>query len=221
MRKDPLTGQDVPWRWNRGRGCGPSNATPGAFFVRSGAMGIYDLRADFGMANYGGLRSGCSGNIIAAGGLLLAPVGDSGCGCGYDMSVSLALAPVNRQEDWGAMWLDEPKGRIVRLAVNLGAPGDRRDSAGTLWLSSSLGGQRGIGHLFQPGCRWGGFARIAGGEYRLNADATAVAGTDRPWIYCSGLEGLASVTLPLVPAGAAACISRNSAPRSPANASST
>jgi len=192
MTKDILTGQEVPWRYGRAYGCGPVNGCRGLLFFRSGADGFFDMTVD-GTTNFGGVRPNCSRSLIAAGGLLIHPEGYSGCCCAYNYQTSLALvSAVDRTDTWYVFPQRASTGPLERMAVNFGAPGDRRDRRGVAWL---------------------GFPRpIATGAcpapvrvlmenascYCRPRVARSIKGTDSPWLYVSGLRGGGRVVIGLV-----------------------
>jgi hypothetical protein len=131
----------------------------------------------------------------------------------------MAPARIRLNEDW-AIFYDRDVDTQVRLApINLGAPGDRRDSEGTLWLGfpRPVTKVEALGYVKMPGTNieanlpgvWP-IARQAslhvpleiecsesGGPYRFNADRNPVAGSDRPWLYASGYRGITKATLKL------------------------
>jgi hypothetical protein len=78
------------------------------------------------------------------------------------------------------------------LALNLGAPGDRRDATGTMWLSYPRPDFHGA--LSVPLV-----AEMSAGAqyYHESTDAVQIRGTDRPWLYASGCAGLQSLELHL------------------------
>jgi hypothetical protein len=131
---------------------------------------------------------------------------------------SMAFAPAERrlQEDWALFSERDADAPIRRTVLNFAALGDRRDGDGTLWLRFPRMG-RGKAYPMAPGTRDyiiqqpaissvmqvpftitppPGRANI---PYRVNADRVQIAGTDRPWIYASGLEGFTQGVLALNP----------------------
>ncbi|MCA9214603.1 MAG: hypothetical protein KDB27_16135, partial [Planctomycetales bacterium] len=101
--------------------------------------GYYDLTNDSGTASLGGFRSSCTNNLIPAGGLLNAPDYTRSCTCSYQNQTSLALVHMPDAETWAYGGIVDDKKRV---AINFGAPGDRRDSAGTIWVDyPSVGGK--------------------------------------------------------------------------------
>src|SRR5262249_53893696 len=90
---DPLTGENCPWTWTRLYACTPPLASQNLLTFRSGAAGFYDLARQGGTGNFGGFRSGCTNNLIVAGGVLVAPDYTRTCTCAYPLQTSLALIP--------------------------------------------------------------------------------------------------------------------------------
>ena len=195
-RAHTFTGGTAPWNVGKSYGCGSISAGPNVLMFRSGTMGIYDLAGDSGVHNFGGVRAGCHVNMIAAGGLLLTPPGDAGCTCSYCYQTTVALVPAGRQKESWSLFHDRlPVAAVERAALNLGAPGDRRDAGGAIWLATprpdTISDRAEIAVPFR-------FTMLDGfGRYRRNAGLLGIAGTDRPWIYTSGLKGMARAEIDL------------------------
>jgi outer membrane protein assembly factor BamB len=189
-RTDPLTGKDAPWNFRRSYGCGSIAAGPNLLLFRSGTLGMYDLAGDSGVHNFGGVRAGCYVNAIAANGLVLCPPADAACTCSYSFRTTVALAPAEAKEktDWSIFYDRLPNASVKQAAFNLGAPGDRRDSDGVMWLATPRPETRSRRSELATPFRFT-YAE-GGGPYRQQAAPTAVTGTHRPWLYTSGLEGL-------------------------------
>lgn len=141
-RRHPLTGENVPWEWQRNYGCNTAVGCPNLLTFRSAAAGFFDLETESGTGNFGGFRSSCTNNLIPAGGLLNAPDYTRTCTCSYQNQTSLALVHRPDVEYWTfdpLKWSGEP---VERIGLNFGAPGDRRDEDGTLWMEfPSVGGR--------------------------------------------------------------------------------
>ena len=195
-RTHPMTGQQAPWQMERAHGCGTLSACTSALFFRSGCVGIYDLVQDSGTSNWGGMRAGCWINAIPAAGLLLIPEASAWCSCSYPIQTTIALAPSVRQERWAVLSSSGPTVPVRHMAINLGAPGDRRAANGTLWLGYPRPpGRRGfkfkLGQTVLKGMGW----------FRTNANDVTIRGTDQPWIYASGCRGLLGLRVPLIAKG--------------------
>src|SRR5690606_15481018 len=79
---------------------------------------------------------------IAADGVLNAPDYTRTCRCSFQNQTSLALVHMPGLEIWTHNDFEYTGERVRRLGVNIGAPGDRRDSTGTLWMEyPAVGGQ--------------------------------------------------------------------------------
>ena len=138
---NPLTGESEPWRIYRTYGCGSPIACENLMTFRSGAAGFYDLEHLGGSGNFGGFKSSCSANLIAADGVLNAPEYTRTCSCPYQNQTSLAFVHVPDLESEVEIWTHTQFGagatngvRMKRLGINFGAPGDRLSETGTLWL---------------------------------------------------------------------------------------
>lgn len=186
MILNPLTGEESPWKISRAYGCNTILASENMLTFRSGAAGFYDLKTHSGTGNFGGFKSGCTGNLIAAGGVLNAPDYTRTCSCSYQNQTSLAMVHMPDIETWTVttlMNLGESERRVQSLGINFGAPGQHRDPAGTLWVE---------------------WPAAASDVSPLNVEITepvsyfrrhssSITGTDYPWIFSSGLEGPAEI----------------------------
>ncbi len=195
-RTNPLSLEIDGFEYNRGKGCGIPVASGSLHVLRSGTLAFYDLNDDSGMRYFGGVRPSCTISAVPAQGLVFAAEGSSGCSCNYNFKTTLALAPAQqrRHEDW-AMFMAplSPAALLQTGRFNLGAPGDRRDDHGGLWFQyprAPTYANRSmpipfelIGKTLKP--------------YRVNADRVPIAGTDRPWLYTSGFEGIEGIRLQL------------------------
>lgn len=189
-RTDPLTGNKVPWTWKRNYGCNYPVASEHLLTFRSGAAGFFDLDTNAGTGNFGGFKSGCSINLIAADGVLNAPDYTRTCSCPYQNQTSLAMVymPDADIEVWTfdvTPWDGAP---IKRVGVNFGAPGNRMDDEGTLWLDyPSVGGESPeIPVSVNPDTpSWYRFH-----SSRINADKHG-------WVAASGGTGIEKITVGL------------------------
>jgi outer membrane protein assembly factor BamB len=136
----PISGAPTRWQYSRNYGCNTAVGCPSLLAFRSAAAGYFDLERG-GTGNFGGFRSGCTSNLIPAGGILNAPDYTRDCTCAYQNQSSLALVHMPAVELW-TFNVVNVDGRPVRQAgLNFGAPGDRRAADGTLWLDvPSVGG---------------------------------------------------------------------------------
>jgi len=189
--EDALTGESVPWRYLRAYGCGPVSGCENVLFFRSGASGFFDMETE-GLTNYGGVRAGCARTLLAAGGLLIHPQGYSGCGCSYNYKTNLALiAAPDRGDAWYVFPRRADSGLIRRVAVNFGAPGDRRDLQKAPWL----GFPRPMLESACPASVVVSMSRAAC-QYRRRA-TDAIQKTDVPWLYSSALVGQGRIAVDL------------------------
>ncbi len=142
LRVDPVTGEEMLWSYSRAYGCNYNIASEHLLSFRSAAAGFYDLFSDGGTGNLGGFKSGCTSNLIAAGGVLNAPDYTRTCQCSYQNQTSLAFIHMPELEYWTTNDFVWNAKRVGRLGINLNAPGDRVASDGTLWLDfPSVGGK--------------------------------------------------------------------------------
>lgn len=193
-RPHPLTGEAIEWTFKRNYGCNTIVGSEHLLTFRSAAAGFYDLRTDGGTGNMGGFKSGCTSNLIAAGGVLNAPDYTRTCICSYQNQCSLAMVYDPEAEIWTFNVLPEAKGSLRRIGINLGAPGDRLTDDGTLWLEwPAVGGPSPKVTLTtvpeKP-------ATVC-----LHASQIAAGGL-LPWVAASAATGLERLTLELDKAGA-------------------
>ena len=134
MRKHPLSGTEVPWTFVRDYGCDTAVASEHLLTFRSAAAGYFDLKTDGGTGTFGGFRSSCTSNLVAANGVLSAPDYTRTCVCSYQNQCSLALVHTPETPTWTFNRIKWPEERVRRIGINLGAPGDREADNGTLWL---------------------------------------------------------------------------------------
>jgi outer membrane protein assembly factor BamB len=135
-RPHPLTGEAVPWSIMRtGHHCGMLTGTPSMLMFRSGFTGFYDLDADDGTQHFAGHRLGCWINMIPANGLVMIPEASAGCVCQFSIASTIALEPRAPRHPWTIYSTTGANTPVERMALNLGAPGDRKDSRDQLWIS--------------------------------------------------------------------------------------
>lgn len=187
MRKDPITGEDSPWKWIRTYGCNTPAASENLLTFRSGAAGYFDLCNDGGTGNFGGFRSSCTNNLVVAGGILTVPEYTRTCTCNYQNQTSVAIVHMPDAEMWTYFGTKEVKGAVKRLGINLGAAGDRRAESGTLWLEfpSTGGVSPSVNVGFNPKIpvTYRRFSGLFTGPYN--------------WVGSSGIKGAQEITVPL------------------------
>ena len=194
-RTNPLTGRREPRTFPKSYGCDGGIDYGLIYTMRSGTAAFYDKITDSGTISISGPRSGCTNSVIPAAGLLNVPYFYEGCTCSYPLPVGLALVrkPESHEQwtAWGTPSKDAVQG-IVRIGLNLGAPGDRRTEDGTLWLDvPSVGGPSPRLDLrFEPAALG---AEGRGVVYRHSL--RMMGGEGWPWVAGSGVEGIDSLTL--------------------------
>ena len=184
---NPLTGVDMPWRWSRNHGCNSAIASRHMVLFRSAAAGYFDLANDGGTGNWGGFRSGCTSNLIAANGVLNAPDYTRTCTCSYQNQTSLALVHAPSVEMWTFNDFQVGDDRVRRVGINLGAPGDRREN-GTLWLEYPVVGGPSPDLAIE--------AAPATIEW-FRKHSSRMRGEGLNWVAASGGKGISSVRVTL------------------------
>jgi len=186
---NPITGRMVDWTFARQYGCNYTVASENLLTFRSAAAGYFDLTGG-GTGNFGGFKSGCTSNLVAADGVLNVPDYTRTCSCSYQNQTSLALAHDPEVETWTFSAASLGGGPVRRVGVNLGAPGDRLEPGGTLWLDApSVGGPSpNVPVEIEP----------EAAEY-FRRHSSRVQGDGLKWVAASGVIGPAKVTVSLVP----------------------
>ncbi|MDZ7619545.1 MAG: PQQ-binding-like beta-propeller repeat protein [Patescibacteria group bacterium] len=201
-RRNPLTGKTEAREMIKTYGCDLWRVSYGDLFTfRSGTAAYYDNRLESGTINISGVRSGCRNSAVPACGVLTLPSWTGNCTCNYPVFTSLALAPMSPEFEQWAAWGDvAAEAPLRRVGINLGAPGDRVDESGLLWLDSpSVGGPSpNVPVRVEPDdVKW--FYRHA---------LWMEGGQGWPWVTASGVTGLTSLRIepvvlkPNEPAGA-------------------
>ncbi|HUU20432.1 MAG TPA: PQQ-binding-like beta-propeller repeat protein [Sedimentisphaerales bacterium] len=198
-RSHPLTGAETTWQFLRpGHHCGAISACPQMLLMRSGYTSYYDLQNDSGIRHFAGHRLGCWINAIPADGLVLAPEASAGCICLFPIVCSIALEPRPDYDRWGIYSTGGANTPVKHLALNLGAPGDRRDRNGRLWFGyprPELPQNRAaMGFSLKLGMNF-----LKEPDYiRRNSEIQTMSGTDTPWLFASGARGLRRCIVPLL-----------------------
>jgi len=197
MRKSPITDKPEPWQYERSGGCGGSTASACDLFFRSSSISYFDLHNDHGITNLSGIRPGCWMNIVPAAGLALVPEQTQGCVCAFPIKASVVLRPTDRHRAWSLIKLNNRQLPVEHMALNLGAPGDRRGPEGMLWLGYPRP-KVGHGYKFELPMEIAPGLGFFGGP----PDGAGIEAEDKPWVYASGCCGLKKITIPLSRAAA-------------------
>ena len=136
MRLNAVTGKPEPWSIMRtGHHCGMITGCENMLFFRTGYTGFYDLTADVGTQHFAGHRLGCWINAIPANGLVMIPEASAGCVCLFSIDSTVVFEPREPRRPWTIYSSVGAMTPVKHLALNFGAPGDRRDARGTVWLT--------------------------------------------------------------------------------------
>ncbi|MDA0918948.1 MAG: PQQ-binding-like beta-propeller repeat protein [Planctomycetota bacterium] len=190
---NPLTGELQPWKITRAYGCNSIIASENLLTFRSGAAGFYDLLTDSGTGNLGGFKSGCTSNLVVANGVLNAPDYTRTCSCSYQNQTSLALVHMPEMEMWtvniaaAAADVNSEERPVNRIGINFGAPGDRRDHNGLLWLEYPV-----VAGESPPLA----INVDSNGKY-FRRHGSTMDGRDLPWVLASGVAGASEIAISL------------------------
>ena len=140
-RRNPVTDETIEWSFTRQYGCNYITGSEHLLTFRSAAAGYYDLTHDAGTGNFGGFKSSCTSNLVAADGVLNAPDYTRTCSCAYQNQTSLGLVHDPDVEIWTFNPLRSKGSPVRSVGINVGAPGDRLAPDGTLWIDGpNVGG---------------------------------------------------------------------------------
>jgi len=201
-REHPISGKRVPWEFLRpGHCCSVTSASAHTLFYRSYWGAIYDLANDRGLSLFGGIRPGCWLNMISANGLMLMPEASSGCTCSFPLRCTVALAPEPDKvtSNWTVFITHGDNLPVKRLCVNFGAPGDMKDRENRLWLAwprprvvSSIGY-----HNYAMSFELKAEIAKGMGPFKSDFKGVTIDGSDKPWLFKSGVKGIEKLTIPL------------------------
>jgi outer membrane protein assembly factor BamB len=204
MREHPLTGAEVPWSIARpGHHCGMLTGSDNMLVFRSGFTGFYDLSTDSGTRHFAGHRLGCWINAIPTNGLVVMPEASAGCVCMFSIASTIVMEPREPRRPWSLFSQTGPSTPVRQVALNLGAPGDRRDQTGQLWLSwprpsdnprSNSTDKTGLALEFDIETTF----RSGGGFVSHDGDATVGVSPELAWVTSSGGRGLVRLSVPLL-----------------------
>ena len=184
---NPLTGLVEPRCYVKSYGCDGGVDYGHLITMRSATPAFYDKRIESGTINIAGPRSGCTNSVIPANGVLNIPYFYEGCTCSYPLPTGAALISMPQTfEQWTA-WGPGTAKPLVRVGINLGAPGDRMTHGGTLFLDHpSVGGPSPtVKVTTQP----------ASPDYFYHHSLFIQAGKGWPWVCASGATGIESLRL--------------------------
>lgn len=190
-RINPLTGEKEPRTFPKSYGCDGGLDYGHLYTMRSATASYYDKRIESGTINLSGPRSGCTNSIIPANGVLNVPYYYEGCTCSYPLPMAMALVSMPQTYEqwtsWGTMPPGKLNGKVRRVGLNFGAPGDRVTESGTLWLDfPSVGGPSPVLPVnVLP-------EKIT---YRYHHSLRVEGGQGWPWIAASLAEGIETIRI--------------------------
>ncbi|MBI5801126.1 MAG: PQQ-binding-like beta-propeller repeat protein [Verrucomicrobia bacterium] len=196
-RVNPLTGDYEARAFPKSYGCDGGFDYGHLYTMRSGTAAFYDKRLDSGTIHVSGPRSGCTSSVIPANGVLNVPYFFEGCSCSYPLPMALSLVSLpptfEQWAAWGATPSNSLAGKVERVGINFGAPGDRKTDDGTLWLGfPAVGG---------PSPKMEVRTEPAAPEFYYRHSVWIEGGEGWPWVGASGVKGLQAVTVAGLKAG--------------------
>lgn len=196
---NPFTGEPEVWSLHRGySGCGALLASGACIFGNGlGGFSHYNLQDDVGITAFSNMSYACNINSVPGDGVFVSPEGRSGCACATPIYTSIVLYPRQDAGEW-AIYTPDPIATtpVKRLAVNLGAPGARRDAQGRFWLSYPMRTPS------RSLAKWAPFLGDFDKQfYQYHENVLRVRGTDVPWVFASGCRGPQELGFRLLDAG--------------------
>ena len=200
MRPHPLTGKKVPWSIIRpGHHCGMLTGSPNMLMFRSGYTGFYDLKSDSGTRHFAGHRLGCWINAIPANGLVMIPEASAGCVCLFSIAATITMEPRKARRPWTIYSAIGKQTPVQHMHLNLGAPGDRKDARGTVWLAYPRPNpHKTTGLDLKLNFKETKLAANRGGYTSQSERSLKVATKETPWVYNSTARSITSWTFPLL-----------------------
>ncbi len=206
MVENPLSGQMQKLDFFRGYvGCSHLLSSGPALFGARGGISFWNLDDRSGFVPFTNVDVSCGIGLTPADGILIAPEGRSGCTCPTPVFTSIVLYPREKQKNWGAGFNGVTGGEAKSLPVkhayiNLGAPGYRQDASGKLWIPylapSNAVGTGLIGKWLPE------YSNNPDQFYCFNEDDMKITGTDRPWLYICGYNGVTPLNFRMQEKGA-------------------
>lgn len=186
--KDPITGENLKWRYKREYGCGIVAASEYLLTFRSASAGFINLDVFEGTGSLGGWKAGCSTNLIAADGVLNSPDYTRTCQCPYQNQTSLALINMPWMTYWTNSNYKWNGKQIKKLGLNFNAPGDRTSDNNILWLEfPDAGGESSDIQVAIDTCDY----------FEVRKEPISVASENSPWISASAIGGIRSISITL------------------------
>lgn len=189
-RINPLTGEEEPRIFPMAYGCDNGIDYGNLYTMRSATAAFYDKTNESGTINLSGPRSGCTNSVIPANGVLNVPYFYEGCTCSYPLPTGMALYSVPESQEqwtaWGAMSEEKLAGKIQKIGINFGAPGDRVTRDGLLWLDHP--------HSGGPSPPVTLTTIPESPTYSYRHSVFMKGGNGHPWVAASGVNRVQSVT---------------------------
>ncbi|MAT15258.1 MAG: hypothetical protein CMJ46_08315, partial [Planctomyces sp.] len=158
---------------------------------------FFNFKEDSGTQHFAGHRTGCWVNAIPANGLVMVPESSAGCVCLFSIASTITFEPRAERSPWTIYSLVGDHLPVKQMHLNLGAPGDRRDANGTVWLGyprpapsreTSLDYRLDLADQF-----------VESGKYEdFNPEFVELRAEEPKWIYASYGTGLTGLTIPLL-----------------------
>ena len=141
---NPITGIEAEITGQKHYGCTFATGCPNLLVMRSGGGGYVDIEHNAGFGNFTAFKTGCTPSLVPAEGVVASPEYTRTCGCSYQLQTSCVMVHEPENEVWlsnqnMAAQMRSLSGKFLNVGLNFGAPGDRFDADGTMWLDFPQG----------------------------------------------------------------------------------
>jgi len=182
--------------------CGKPLLGENILTYRSGFSAYTDMRLPrTGKVTLAGFRSGCTGNLVPAGGILAAETRFAdGCNCPLPIQCSVGFIHDPDIEAWSRVSPQDPSMKLQELShhnigINFAAPGTRMSESGTTWFKYAAIAEKKVGNPPAPFCV---LTMLTMGKAKaFYRHSSRLTGKGLRWVAGSGVKGLESVTVSL------------------------
>ena len=193
---NPITGIEAEITAQKHYGCTFATGCPNLLVVRSGGGGYIDLEHNAGVGNFGGFKTGCTPSLVPAEGVVASPEYTRTCGCSYQLQTSCVMVHEPENDVWlsnqnMASQMKSQGGKFLNVGLNFGAPGDRFDTLGTMWLDYPQGEDNANNGSYTMPISVS--VSDADAKY-IRHHSASVIGEDN-WVACSAIEANGTIVL--------------------------
>ncbi|MBN2473389.1 MAG: PQQ-binding-like beta-propeller repeat protein [Pirellulales bacterium] len=197
----PLSGRQEKFDFFRGYiGCSHLLGSGAALFGNKDGIACLNLDATPTYTPFGNMMLACGLGAVPAGGVYAAPEGRAGCTCDTPIFTSVVLYPREKARTFSVgipAGVSAPEVTpVVHMAINLGAPGFRKDDCQRLWIPYPSRGSEGLLGKWLPT-----YQHNESMCYCHSGDLLQIEGTDKPWVFTSGYANTKPLRFTLIDRG--------------------